>query len=63
MARELKPRQSYLQDAAFLLKLAGAIEKDEEVTSDKRREVVQRVQELSNLLSSLKVVNGKGRGK
>lgn len=54
MPGKLRIRASYQHDAAFLLKLAEAIERDDSISSTKKEEVIPLINDLSFKLLQLK---------
>lgn len=47
MSRPVSIRVSYRDDAAYLLRLEGAVEKDDSMSKDWRQETAQRLRMLS----------------
>jgi len=54
MPARLRLRASYQHDAAFMLKLADAIERDDEIPADMRNEAIRKLNDLSGFLLRLK---------
>lgn len=49
MGRPVKIRASYVQDAQYLVRIAQAVERDTERSSDWRREALHHLEELTAL--------------
>lgn len=61
MAARFKVRESYTHDAAFMLKLSDAIERDGEAEVMAKRDVVAKLKDLSTLLLHLKRTEKRGK--